>query len=317
VQSVLNIITNNNFTLSHSYLSIGGNNNTVNENLFHTSIGVGPNAHNNTVSQNMIFSTGSSGIAISYGSSSHNEVFGNEISISGNWGGGVTRSSGVSISYCRENVIYNNTIRNADIGLYLCTTTNNLLYRNKMENVSENVVTEDTLTGELGFNSWDNGREGNYWSGYTGADADGDGVGDAPYVINENNIDHYPLMPYYEPDVTSPVVSFSSPEDKTYNDGNIELTFAANEPVSWVGYSLDGQDNVTIAGNTTLTDLRNGSHNVTVYATDLAGNTGASETLVFTVDLSEPFPTVPVAAAATSIIVVLAGFLVYFKKRKN
>jgi len=33
--------------------------------------------------------------------------------------------------------------------------------------------------------SWDNGREGNYWSDYHGQ---------GTYVIDENNIDHYPLM---------------------------------------------------------------------------------------------------------------------------
>jgi hypothetical protein len=43
-------------------------------------------------------------------------------------------------------------------------------------------------------NSWDNGGEGNYWSNYTGTDANGDGVGDTPYVIGDSNIDNSPLM---------------------------------------------------------------------------------------------------------------------------
>ena len=42
--------------------------------------------------------------------------------------------------------------------------------------------------------SWDNGREGNFWSDYTGIDGNGDGVGDTAYVIDLLNQDRYPLM---------------------------------------------------------------------------------------------------------------------------
>jgi hypothetical protein len=46
---------------------------------------------------------------------------------------------------------------------------------------------------------WDNDLVGNYWAGYNGSDADGDRIGDTPYIIDEKNIDHYPLMqPYIE-----------------------------------------------------------------------------------------------------------------------
>jgi hypothetical protein len=47
--------------------------------------------------------------------------------------------------------------------------------------------------------SWDNGKEGNYWQGYNGSDANWDGIGDTAYVIDATNIDHYPLIaPSYE-----------------------------------------------------------------------------------------------------------------------
>lgn len=64
---------------------------------------------------------------------------------------------------------------------------------------------------------------------------------------------------------------------------NVALTFAISEIASWMGYSLDGQGNVTIVGNTTLTGLSDGSHQVIVYADDTLGNMGASQTVYFTV----------------------------------
>ncbi|GAH38506.1 unnamed protein product, partial [marine sediment metagenome] len=42
-------------------------------------------------------------------------------------------------------------------------------------------------------NIWDNGAgEGNYWSGYTGTDLDGDDIGDTD--LPHQGVDYYPLM---------------------------------------------------------------------------------------------------------------------------
>jgi hypothetical protein len=117
-------------------------------------------------------------------------------------------------------------------------------------------------------------------------------------------------------DTTPPTISVLSIQNTTYDTTDIDLNFSVSEPVSQITYSLDGQENVTIAGNTTLADLSIGMHNVTVYAWDTAGNVGASETITFTV--AEPFPAAPVVAASVaSIAVVIAGLLVYFKKRSR
>jgi len=114
-----------------------------------------------------------------------------------------------------------------------------------------------------------------------------------------------------------PSISILSLENKTYNTSDIPLNFTVNEPVSKISYVLDGLENVTIDGNTTLTRLSDGKHNVTVYATDEAGNTGISETMYFNVDTPEPFPTALVTASVVSIAAIIVGLAFYFKKRKR
>lgn len=118
-------------------------------------------------------------------------------------------------------------------------------------------------------------------------------------------------------DTSSPRISVFSIQNKTYVTTDVPLKFTVDEPPSWMSYSLNGQDNVTITGNTTLTDLPEGEHDVTVYATDLAGNNGTAETRYFNIDVPEPFPTAPVVAGVTSAVVVCIGVLIYFKKRRS
>jgi hypothetical protein len=151
-----------------------------------------------------------------------------------------------------------------------------------------------------------------------------------PYDVSSDLID-------FTIDSTSPVISILSPEnasfESTENILDVTLNFTVNEPVSQVIYSLDGRANVTVAGNTTLTDLpygehnvtltdlSNGSHNITAYVKDTFGNVGASETVYFSVKLPEPqpepepFPTTFVIASVITVAVVGIGLLVYFKKR--
>ena len=119
-------------------------------------------------------------------------------------------------------------------------------------------------------------------------------------------------------DIVPPRITMLSPRNATYHSSKVSLDFTVNEPTSKIEYSLDGQDNVTISGNTTLSVVTNGNHNVTVYVTDEAGNTGASVAIVFNVNAPETFYFVLVAAAiVVAFVAVAAGLVVYYKKRKS
>ena len=127
--------------------------------------------------------------------------------------------------------------------------------------------------------------------------------------------------PSYVPPIesTPPEIAVLLPENKNYTSSNISLVFTVNKPTVWMGYSLDGQENVTVTSNTTLAELTSGLHNVTVYAKDAFENMGTSETIIFSIAKEpEPFPTTLVTVASgASVAIIGVGLLVYFKKRNH
>jgi parallel beta-helix repeat protein len=86
----------------------------------------------------------------------------------------------------RDNNITGNT--NCGITIY-GDSIENIIYHNNFINNYQQASTQFAASA-----TWDNGAEGNYWSDYTGVDANGDGIGDTPYMIEEESQDRYPLM---------------------------------------------------------------------------------------------------------------------------
>jgi len=262
-------------------------------------------------------------------------------------------TAGIRVSGGGSNSIKGNNLINNFCGIYFLETQNNLIIGNKIENssnpdkggygivfwgASNNIIYhnsfinndvqayDDSFNSPFSINTWDDGYLGNYWSDYktkypSAVQMGNSGVYNIPYAIDAQNIDRYPLTQpfdseFYAPKVP-PKISVLSPVNQEFNESSVPLCFTVDKQVNWTGYSLDGQDNVTITANTTMSGLTNGLHNVTVYAEDMFGNEGASETIAFTVAL-EPFPTVLVAIASIGLVAgVGAGLLTYFKKRKR
>lgn len=130
--------------------------------------------------------------------------------------------------------------------------------------------------------------------------------------LNVSNMIHFTV------DTTFPNISILSPQNTTYTETDIPLTFTINKQVSWISYSLDGQTNISITGNTTLSRLAEGSHNIVVYAEDISGNTGTSQTTYLSIaKKTEDLPINWIVAAIVIIVMGAVVFLVYFTRLKK
>ena len=92
---------------------------------------------------------------------------------------------GIYINQSSFNILTNNTCSNNQFGIYLLTDTDN------------NDIQWSVFADNLIINGYDNGTgnifDYNYWSDYTGSDANLDGFGDTAYVFLANS-DPHPLM---------------------------------------------------------------------------------------------------------------------------
>ena len=171
-----NNITNNGYGIRFSYSSdnsISGNNITNNGYGIRFSY-----SSSNTISGNNITNNGY-GIWLSYSSS--NAISGNYITAN-NW-------AGIGLPGSNYNTISENSITTNEYGIYLDESSNNKIYHNNFIDNTNQTVVQDVCT-----NIWDDGYPsgGNYWSDHVCSGNPSDGS--QPYIIDANNIDHYPFQ---------------------------------------------------------------------------------------------------------------------------
>ncbi len=152
----------------------------------------------NTVGNNVqgLYSQFSSNITISGNTFSHNII-----------GLPLNGGTGLSFSSCHNVTISNNNVSDNREGITLIDSAGVATYHNHFTNNGK-----PATDNQGNIDTWDSGYPGggNYWSDYRGvdscrgpnqdscADVKGyalpDGIGDTPYVVDSNSIDHYPLM---------------------------------------------------------------------------------------------------------------------------
>jgi parallel beta-helix repeat protein len=300
----INVTSRNNVTIENlevkkfgvGIVVWGSSNSTVFENtLTQNDVGIGLwQVSDNKISGNTIFANSGTGISIA-GNGTLSNIVGNYLA---------NNRVGIGFGYGTLNIIAENYIANNVEGIYfggdppILGASGNTLYGNSFINNTKqtNDIHWTNSFSKPSINTWDNGREGNYWSDYTdkypnATELDSLEIWNASYILDQYNKDNYPLMSNSLPppsDTTPPEVVIISPENKSYAVNNVSLTFAVNESVFRMAYSLDWQSNVAITANTTLTELSEGSYGITVYATDSFGNNGASNMTLFTIDLTPP-----------------------------
>jgi nitrous oxidase accessory protein len=144
------------------------------------------------------------------------------------YGNNITNNQGYGIQFgenCNNSTVHENNMAQNGVGINLLNFliendseigSGSMAYGNNVLDNSKQAFVEKvyrnsgfTLQNVTDVVSWDNGTVGNYWSDYqsrcpNAAEVDASGIGNAPYAIDENNTDYYPLMQQVDTSATAP-----------------------------------------------------------------------------------------------------------------
>ena len=255
------------------------------------------NSSNNTISENTANNNTVFGIRLRY--------YCNNNTISRNTANN-NKDSGIFLrEICDDNFILENTVNGNNLeGIYLrFGSNNNEIWGNTVSDnnrygialvessnnnlVFYNYIFNNSLSGfDRSNNVWDNGTIGNYWSDYDGVDANDNGIGDTPYLIEgtSGSRDNYPIW-----DDGPHVIKINSPNpgdifETISPDFNVSINFPILD-ASW--YTLDnGLTNYTFIGssgtiNQAVWDAcENGNVTIRFFVNNTAGNFRSTEIII-------------------------------------
>jgi nitrous oxidase accessory protein len=141
----------------------------------------------------------------------------------------LSNEEGIALLLSDGNTVTHNTvILHSRYGIILTSSNNNSIHHNNIINNSQQAY------DDMDTNQWDDGYPsgGNYWNDYSGVDLmsgpnqdipGSDGIGDAPYVIDADSGDRYPLVAL----VPRPP---SAPSTLSAYPGNQQIVLTWNPP---------------------------------------------------------------------------------------
>jgi parallel beta-helix repeat protein len=167
----------------------------------------------------------------------------------------------IDTSYSISNTFKANWIQENTWGISMAFSGSSTFYQNNFINNSV-----QTAAG-TSSNTWSSSGQGNHWSEYNGPDANHDGIGDTPYLIDPIGQDNYPLIDTW------------SEHDTSIENVTTDTTHATAGQTVNITVTVKNIGKIGTAETFTVTAKRNGTTIQTKQVTNLAAE--ATQNIVF------------------------------------